>query len=215
MNMVDINLMLPDVMGAKGLLGVPPEIVADAVRKTAIDFCQQSTIWEYTDHFMSQTNVQDYPLDIPFDARVASMRWVTVGGTSLSANAPAPMPVLWGSNNPASINGRYGYTFAMEGREFVWVNPAPQDCTTTIEFCCALKPKQSACQIPDFLMEDYNDTLASGAAYRMFAMPKQDWTNNALAMLNYKEYMRGVARARLIKAQGTTQSAVRMSGSYF
>lgn len=216
MNMIDINSMLPDILGAKGIIaGVPPSIALDAVRKTIIDFCTQSTIWEFNGQFITQANVADYPIDVPEDARLASMRWVTMDGQSLGAN-PRIVPTSWmQARNPDSFLSTYGTGFTMEGRDFVWLDPTPQTDNNEIRFGCALKPTQAACRMPQFLYEDWNDAITSGTAYRLFLMPKQEWSNAALAVVNRKEYNMWIARARQTKAQNYTQSSMVMSGSYF
>ncbi len=215
MQMIDINLMLADILGAKGLVGVNPEIAVDALRKTAIDFTVQSGVWEYYGQFTSQENVADYPIDVPADSRVASMRWLSIDGQMVGAN-PRVQNVPWlQSRNPDSFFSTYGFGFTMEGREFVWLSPTPETSTSLIKFCAALKPTQTACTLPNILYEDWNDAMTAGTAYRLFLLPKQEWTNNALGMLNQKEYSRWIARARLTKAQNYSQAPMVLSGSYF
>jgi hypothetical protein len=212
---VALDVMIADVMGAKGLLGVPPQIAMDALRKTAIDFCTQTTIWEYHGQVATQANVADYPLDVPEDARIASMRWMTLDGASMGANPRiVPTPFMQ-AMNPNSFYSMYGTGYTMEGRDFIWLSPVPVDDTGQVMFCAALKPTQQACSIPEFLYQDWNDALTSGTAYRLFLMPKQEWTNNGLGIVNQKEYSRWIGRARFTKSQNYSQAGVMASGSYF
>lgn len=205
-NPVPIKDILADIFGARGLIGVPPEIALDAVRKTAIDFCQQTSIWEYEAGFKTQYNVRDYPIRVPDGTRLASMKWVEFNGNRLTPRT--------GTNQ--TFCG-YGYSFVMQGKDTLWVSPTPVDttCSDYVAYGAALKPSQNACEIPDFLIEDYNDALTSGAAYRLFQIPKQDWSNAALAMVNAREYSRLIARARLQKMQNFSQGGVEMTGGYF
>lgn len=219
---VAIHDLMADVLGAKGIVGVPPEIAVDAVRKTAIDFCTQSTIWEFRDGFPIQYNVSDYPLRIPKGSRLASMRWVAVNGYQLAANTIGVAPVVTGLRTlDPNAYGYYGsglgYTFTMQEREAFWITPAPLDssCCDQVTFCAALKPTQDACELPYLLAEDYNDALTSGTAARLFAMPRQDWSNPGLAMQNSRDYQRWIARARLVKAQNFTQAPMLATGAYF
>lgn len=217
---IPIHDILADCLGAKGIVGVPPEIAVDALRKVAIDFCTQSTIWEYHDGFDVQYNVADYPVYVPEGSRLASMKWVAVNGYLLIPNTTGYRPARTGmrSLDPNSYYASgQGYTFTMDGRDLFWITPVPADtaCCDHVTFCAALKPTQDACELPDMLYQDWLDPLTAGTAFRMLSMPKQDWSNAGLAMQNYKEYQRGVARARLAKAQNFTQSPMVMSGSYF
>lgn len=217
---INMHDMLADILGAKGILGVPPEIGIDALRKTAIDFCTQSTIWEFRNMFQIQYNVPDYPVEVPEGSRLASMRWVAVNGYLLIPNRTGYLP-RWTGMRSLDPNSYYasgqGYTFTMEGREWFWITPVPLDrgCCDHVEWCGALKPTQETCELPNILHQDWNDALTSGTAFRLLNMPKQEWTNNALAMLNRREYQNWIARARLTKAQNYTQAGVVMSGSYF
>lgn len=218
---VSIHTLLADVLGAKGIVGVPPEIAVDALRKTAIDFCTQSTIWEYESGFATQYNVADYPLYVPEGSRLASMKWLAMDGYIMRPNTTGVRPIPGGIRalDPNSFYAWWGngYTFTMDGRDTMWISPIPlnSNCCQYITFCAALKPTQDACELPKILAEDWNDALSSGTAFRLFSMPKQDWSNSALAMLNQREYSRWIARARLTKAQDYTQAPMVMSGSYF
>lgn len=210
MNIIPIRIdtLVADVLGAKGIVGVPPTIAEDAIRKTAIDFCNQTSIWEYEGGFKTQYNVSDYPITTPDGTRLSTMRWVEFNGTRLTPKT--------GSSNTFYCRG-CGYTFVMEGKDTLWITPTPVDttCNDYVAFGAALKPSQDACEIPDFLYEDWNDAITAGAAFRLFSIPKQEWSNSGLAMLNYREYMRGIARAKLARSQNFTQGAVELTGSYF
>jgi hypothetical protein len=217
---VTIRTILPDILGAKGLVGVPPEIAEDAIRKTAIDFCTQTTIWEYENGFKTQYNVADYPIYTPEGSRLASMKWVAVDGVQLNSSITAGRPMFLGTRslNPNSFIGQgRGFTFTMDGRNVLWISPPPMDsqCCQYVTYCAALKPTQDACEIPEILYEDWNDALCSGAAFRLFSIPRQEWSSPGLAMQNAREYSRWLARARLTRMQNYSQAGVQMSGSYF
>lgn len=223
MNMQPVALhdLVPDTMGAKGLVGVPVEIAIDAIRKSAIEFCQQSTIWEYKDGFNTQMNVGDYPLFMPQGSVLASMKWVACNGYILRPNTSGFIPQHgWmRSLNPDTFytwQGN-GFTFTMDGKNVVWITPVPVNshCCDHVTYCAALKPSYDACELPRLLIDDWLDGITSGAAYRLFSMPKQDWSNQSLAMLNQREFSRWIARARLVKMQDNTQAPGIMVGSYF
>lgn len=220
MTPVEIQYLLADLMGARGLDGVPPQIATDALRKTAIDFCTQSTIWEFVDRFQVQYNVADYPLYVPEGTRIASMKWVAINGFVLRPNTSGVRPIAhgWSSNDPNSFYASgQGYSFTMDGRDTVWIAPAPTDtaCCDQVSWCAALKPTQDACWLPRGLTEDWNDALTSGAAYRLFTIARQPWSSAGLAMQSRKEYQLWVARARQAKMQNLTQAGIQMTGSYF
>lgn len=214
MRMIPLSEWIPDILAAKGLTGVNVDIAMDALRKTAIDFSTQTTVWEYTSQFFGQANVRDYPIEVLPGTRVASVAWVKVDGGQLKPAISSGGRSTWRSGrDPNTFGGGYS-TFAVDGKEWVII-PTPQDSTSVIEICVALKPTQDACELPDFLYEDWNDAITAGTAVRLFAMPKQEWTNSSLAMMNQREYTREKARARQFKMQGQTQSSVSLTGSYF
>ncbi len=217
-----LQSMLADIMGAKGITNCPPQIAIDALRKTAIDFCTQSTIWQYTNGFDTQYNVADYPIFTPEGSRLASMRWVAVDGYILRPNTTGYMPYRQGPLSTFDPNSFFtyqgnGFTFTMDERRGFSITPVPlnSSCCQHVDYCMALKPTQNACELPRILTEDWNDALASGTAYRLFSIPKQDWSNAGLAMVNSREYSRWIARARLVKMQNYTQAPGVMTGAYF
>lgn len=215
MMMQSMQDYIPDILGARGIVGCPPEIALDALRKTAIDFCNQSSIWTFHGQFLSQTNVKDYPIDVPEDARLASMEWVAVDGYPIKANPQIVPTPFMSAMNPNSFYMTWGAGFSMEGRDFVWLSPTPQTNDKHITFSAALKPTQQACQLPDWLYQDWLDALTAGTASRLFMIPKQDFSNSGLAIASQREYSRGIARARQVKAQNFSQAPMRMTGSYF
>lgn len=189
---VNMNTLLPDLLGAKGILNAPPQIALDALRKTAIDFCNQSGVWEYRAGFDLQPDVRDYPLEVLQGTRVAYVKEVKINDRVLASTA-----------------------FWMEGRDVLWLRHVPPPTTSYLEFCVALKPSQDACELPAFLAEDWLDALTAGAAFRLFSIPKQDWSNSGMAMMNNREYSRWLARARQSVMQNYKGSSAMMTGSYF
>lgn len=216
MRMIPLKEWITDIIAAKGLAGVNVDIAIDALRKTAIDFCTQTTIWDYVSSFFSQANVADYPIEVLPGSRVASVAWAAIEGMRLSSVTSVVPHNYWPRGRDPNSMYTPGYsTFAVDGKEWIVLTPIPSENGKLIEVCASLKPTQDSCELPDFFYEDYNDALTAGTAYRLFAIPKQEWTNSSMAMLNQREYTREKARARQFKMQNNSQATATMSGSYF
>lgn len=216
MIMIPLKDWLADALAAKGLTGVNIDIALDALRKTAIDFANQTCCWEYTGQFFSQANVADYPIEVLPATRVASVAWVAVDGLRMKpAVSYAPLPLFPRGRDPNTFFSPGYSMFVVDGKEWIFIAPVPQEDSKVIEVCVALKPTQASCELPDFFLEDFNDALTAGTAFRLFAIPKQEFTNSSLAMMNQREYSREKARARQAKMQNNTQSSAILSGSYF
>ena len=78
-----------------------------------------------------------------------------------------------------------------------------------------LKPTPDTCELPDALYQEWGDTIADGAASRLFAIPKQDWSNPGLMQRYALLFQNNITRAKNKRVLNRTPGPLMMRGSYF
>ena len=195
--------LIPDLLGARGLTGVPPNIAVFHLRKAAIELCERSHVWSQVLEIDSQSGVQDYPLELPGDAKVVAVREVKIGNCCLSPDR-------------SGLCGGCGcHQFRVEGNHTLWVPESHQDEEQAIKVLVVCKPGQDACNFPEELYEDWSDVIADGAAYRCFAMPKTEWYSAGMVTFYMKKFNVGVTRAKNHRVLQRTTGPLMMVGARF
>jgi hypothetical protein len=189
---------------ARGPYGAPDNVVEDAVRRTAIDLCEQAGVWTYDFTFMQQAGVSDYPLYIPEFTRVVCMDLVTIGKQTFQP-FPGQRRCRCG-----------GYDIWMPNPTTIEFTPVPYPaCEVDVTVKLWLAPMQEACELPEILWQEYSDTIINGAASRVLSMPKQDYTNQGLSQKLLGMYIVGKTQAKNKRVQQRTTGPLMMRGSYF
>jgi len=195
---------VPDVL-SRGPYNAPPNVAEDAVRRTAIDLCEQAGVWTFDFSFFQQDGVPDYPIIVPRDTRVVCMNWVRIGCTVYQ-----PFP-----NTNNCMCGAAG--ISMPNPKTIVIAPVPYPACNLVEVTVNLwlAPLQEACELPEILWQEYSDTIAWGAAARLLQMPKQDYTNFGLAQKCFGLYIAGKTQAKNKRVMQRTTGPLLMRGSYF
>jgi hypothetical protein len=196
---------IPNALGMRGLIGVPPAIAEEAIRQAAIDLCDRGGVWDFKLTLQTQPRVYEYPLLIPELANTAGIK-------SVSINGSLHLPDLWGARRC----GCGGRSFVLLGLRAISIYPVPDEddpAYATIELW--LKPAQDACEVPNLLYDEWVDSIANGAAARLFAIPKQDWSNAGLMQRYAQLFQNDVTRAKNKRVLGRTPGPLMMVGGYF
>lgn len=195
--------LVPDLLGARGLTGVPPEIAVFHLRKATIELCERSHVWVQTIDIDAQKGVSDYPIELPDAAKVVAVKAVKVGHCCLTPS------------REGLCGGCGCHTFRVEGNRTLWVPEAHEDEEQAIRVEVVSKPSQDSCSFPEELYEDWSDTIADGAAWRCFAMPKTDWYSAGMVTFYMKKYNAGVTRAKNQRVLQRTVGPLMMRGARF
>lgn len=200
-----LNDFVPLTLGLRGLVGVPAAIAEEAIRQAAIDLCDRGAVWEFRFTLQTQPRVHRYPLLIPEAASV-------VGIKSITLCDEVYVPDIVG----ARMCGCGGRSFTLYGLRAIHVYPVPDEedpAYADIEIW--LKPTIDACELPNLLYEEWADAIADGAASRLFAMPKQDWSNAGLTQRYAQMFQNDITRAKNKRVLGRTAGPLMMRGGYF
>lgn len=202
--------VLPEVPGC-------PEISAiNAIRKAAIDFCEQSLI-HVVDHdpVTVIAGTADYDLESP----ISNTRVTKIMRAWFKRNELAPVhpdeigdPTLYNQNiggvtvtrgDPKLYTQKDADTFSL------FPIPAitePQSVTLRV----ALVPTRKSTTCETFLFEDWLDEIAAGAAALLQETPGKSFFNPPKAAFNRKAFVAGINAAKQQATRGYVRSSLRV-----
>lgn len=172
--MKDIAEILPHI--DQYAPGCPAPTAYFGIRQAAIDFCERTRLWRYEDDF-------DIPGDdaegvtTPYGSELYLTELVQFDGVELT-----PVTADWLDRNcrgwrAGEVTGLPQYVVQTEPDT---LRVVPWQAGHLYLFLW-LKPSQDAEQLPDFIIDQYRETIAHGALARILAMPGQPFSNPDLA----------------------------------
>lgn len=196
------------------LIDVPgcPEVVVDtALRSSLIEFCEKSLVVQRDlDPVTVVAGTMDYDLEPPTDQRVTKLLRVWYKGTELVPKEPDSItkPEVYNRLfSGADTNGSEPRTFLQKDDTTFSIYPLPiETSANAITIRAALKPTRSALTFEDVLFEDYAETIANGAKYRLLGMAGKPWMNGPSAAAALSMFNSAVNAARLRANKGSTRA---------
>lgn len=198
--------VLPDVAGC-------PEITAiQAIRDSAINFCEQSLIHQVDlDPVSVVAKLADYDIDTPVSGhRVTKIMKAWYKGTELLPAAPDQV------RDPSVYNQHIGgyetqYStpkyFIQKGWDSFSLLPIPdQSLASAITMRVALVPLRTSTSCEDFLLEQWVEPIAASAVAKLQLSAGKPYSNPAAAAINQATYIRGLNAARQKANRGYTRS---------
>lgn len=166
--------------------GVPDEIMAQAIRASAIEFCRRSGYIHDTKKYDLQANVHHYPLETDCNYNIVRIFRVTVKHT-------------W-SYYPTNVKTPWQvgcYTFYLDTPTCLHIKRPPQkDESQALEVETVIAPKQDSCVLDNDLYEYWADGISAGAISRISDIPNTSWFNPQIAKKYGDKFRYELARAR-------------------
>lgn len=184
--------------------GVSDILAVDALRKAAIQLCEQSSAWKET--ITQATTTQEVELDIPAQSRVTQIRRVFADGDLL-------VPLMPDQTDPFDASGKpHGYYRSSDN--VLMLVPAPTERTVlTVEM--ALAPSYEATTLPDDLGNRCRIALIHGALAYLLAIPGHPWTQPVLASAYQQMFDRATGIVAVQDNMGRVRAALRVRSSFF
>ena len=202
--------VLPDVSGC-------PEISVDiAIRAAVIDFCEKSLVIQRDhDPITVLVGVIDYDLEPPTNNVVTKVMRVWFKNLELQAMAPDNVYHAEIYNNlfvGANVNQSEPRFYLQKDSRTVTIYPIPKEtATNALTMRVAYKPTRTAQIIDDSIFEDYAETIAYGAKYRLLSMASKPWTNGPAAAAAMTLFNSGVNVARQRASRGNSRADIRVT----
>jgi hypothetical protein len=210
MPLADFNTLAPDI--ADGLVTCPEPTIVRAVRQALREFCTRTQIWRSAlaplDLF---AGIGDYDLDPPYAGEVAQVREVHAGDRALRPTRVDAMQRLnhWRDTESDTLEA-----YLLPSPAVIRFYPKPKtDQAGAVVIRAALRPTRAATEGPDWLLDQWGETLAAGARFRLLSMER--WRDAAGAKLALAEFQSGLSDARLQVAHGHSRAPLTVRVPFF
>lgn len=162
--------------------GCPQAAQVNALRQSAIAFCEQSMVWKY-DHpdIAVVIGTAKYIFDPPEDAMAHAITWAEFNGTQLETRPMVADVNTWSSKRQTGKP-----EFVLGGPVSLTLVPTP-DIEGTLKLTVVLKPSQGADGIDDNIFNEYREAICHGAMAKLMLSPKKPYTDAVMA--NYHDQM--------------------------
>lgn len=202
------------------VVGCTTPMFEQALRSTAIEFCEKTDIVQQVVSTGVAESVGEYYVEVPADMLLARVMQVYYGQSKLSLIATTHVDIpfaLRGSvddQDPPSNTPLYAYQIEPGSSSF-WLYPLPDRTDSTLlTVRASFSPSRDAAQLADVLYDNWVDPIAAGTIAHLMAMPGQPFTSPAAAEYRLR-FLSGVASARAESRKGRTLSSTRVQPRNF
>lgn len=174
------------------------------VVRAARQFCRDSRIWQRDFSIYTVAGVEGIQLSPVEMGAAMDIEWLSLDGKYLDGRHST---ALTGDGRPEERRGRPQIYHIFDGDRVVF-SPTP-DAQYKVKGVQSLLPERGADEIPDWMADQWGDTIIAAASANLLMMPEKDWTNPAAARAHAERYVRGMEAARKF-AMGESRRATRI-----
>ena len=189
------DLVMPD------LPGCPFAMADNALRQSAIAFCEHSLAWKCNHPSVSVVpGTAEYAFVPPAEAAVHAIVYAALDGEEIESHA--------GEGN-ITIAGWRSQTgtpeYVLGDAASLTLVPKP-DAAGTLTMIVALKPSPTATGIDDDPFNEFREAIVHGALARLMLSPKKPYTSVQLAQYHQQQFAIKTAAAGLRVARSFTRA---------
>lgn len=192
------DLVMPD------LPGCPFVMVDNALRQSAITFCEQSLAWRYDHPPVSIVpGTAEYAFAPSADAVVHAIAYATLDEKEIESHAGEEdiRIAVWRRQTGMPV-------YVLGGATSLTLVPAP-DAAGTLVMIVALKPSPTAMGIDDNQFNEFHEPIIHGALTRLMLSPKKPYTDAQLAQYHQQQFAVKTAAANVRVARSYTRAPLR------
>jgi len=165
----------------------PIPVADNALRLAARDFCVRTRAWRETEDLEAQGDTNLFDIDIPTGTELVRFTSADVGGKDFSVFGLGLLPKDWAERDP-----RPGLYHVADAAYRVFPMPIA-GAAMVIE--AAVMPGMTGTGVSDEVFRLYAENIASGALCRLMKLPRQPWTDLAMASYHEAAYERAIHSA--------------------
>lgn len=182
------DMLMPELPGC-------PQAAADhALRQSAVEFCEQSLVWQaFHPEVAISAGTAAYAFSPPEGALVHAISRAALDGSELQTSVP--------DRDGGSLHGQHGGLgsprYVIGGATRFTLAPEPA-ATGILAMTVVLKPSPDSQGIEDWLFDEYREPIAHGTLARLMLSPKKPYSNIELAAYHRQQFIAktGAAGAR-------------------
>lgn len=206
--MKSFDEFLPDINVYAPGCAVPTAYLA--IRQAATEFCERTRLWRYADDF-DITEDDAEGINTPYGSVLHEIELVQHDGRELGPRTVSWLDAFEKGWRAGALDGQPSYVTQTEPNTLRIV---PFQAGH-IDLFVWLKPSGDAEEVPDFLVDQYRETIAHGALGRLLAIPGKPYSNPQLATAFIQSW---VSRLDALSAAGTAgqqRGRTRTRASFF
>lgn len=176
--------------------GCPVSLINNAIRSAAIEFCERTNMWKYS--FPTQNIIAldySYTVTPPTDAMLSKASYVEVAGLQVLPTNEEDLDnlqYLW-----RDATSKQPQLYYMDYDNALILVPTPSETIANGLYVEAvLKPTMDATTLPDWLYDNWSETIAHGALMRLHAMPGKVWADPQTVSMHRAKFKEGITRAK-------------------
>lgn len=206
--MKEIDLILPHILPYAP--GCPDPTAYFGVRQAAIEFCERTRMWRSEDEFPVSSEGCD-AIFAPYGAVVHEIESAFFDGLPL---VPASIAYLDDCAHGWRDDLLAGLPKYVTQTEPNTVRVVPRQAGT-LKLSLWLKPAQDTDELPDFMIDQYRETIAHGALARILMMPNQSFTNLETGTFYAMSFNSKIEALFTKGIKGQQRAAMRTKASFF
>lgn len=190
--------------------GAPIPLIDHELLHAARRFCRESESWEVEGVAIATLGgLADYDIPTVTDGKVLKVAKVLLAGLPLTVTTEDDLDVEDPTWRTRTGTTRFYLVdlAALKVRLF----PIPVADSGDLVVIAACEPTLTAQTLPDYLLNDWQETIAAGAYARLGAIPGKSWTNADIVAEGWEMFKDGVAQAtaKRIREAGATRLRAR------
>ena len=192
--MATVQDFYPYVMPA--VQGCPTAIAKNALRHAINEFCEKTSMWRYAFAPINLVADEDtYVLTCPTGTVLAAPVYVAVNDNIL---LPTNIDDLdQGCSGWRVSSATAPLMYYVDHASAITLVPTPSDSVTdALDIEAALKMSLTSDNCPDWLFQNWVETIAHGALMRLHAMPGHVWSDTNTVAYHRAKFRDGISRAK-------------------
>ena len=184
----------------------PKLLITRELLRASREFFEESQVWQETYYVGVPGGVSEGQFNIKDgQAMLAVIDVKKMGEKRSLLKAPSRLDLSRSSGEPQAYSSTTSKLF---------LGPIPTE-DFIAEVLIAVKPSLSATTLPDQLIEDWGEKIASGAVESLLNMPETNWYSPKASVGHGNLFRSGITRARTRIARGFSNASPRASGGKF
>jgi hypothetical protein len=206
--MKSFDELLPNILQYAPGCAVPAAYVA--IREAATEFCERTRLWRYADDFdMTEDDAEG--ISTPYGSVLHEIELVQFDGDDLGARTVSWLDAFERGWRTGGLTGKPQYVTQTEPNT---LRVVPFQAGHVNIFVW-LKPSVDAEELPDFLIDQYRETIAHGALARILAVPSKPYSNPQLATAFIQSWVSRLDEFSSMGATGQQRARPRTRASFF
>ena len=213
---MDLINWIPNIQ--KSISALPVTDIQDAVRSACRKFCKETWLRRYTQLVDVVEDVSEYSLEPPEDSEIEAIPDDGVkykGDSFINLTCTSESELDATCPNWRHRKSLYPSRFYVSNVDkHLFLVPRPEE-VGSLEVTCILRPSRNCLAVPDFLYDDYEIVIESGALEDLFNRRNRTYYDPNEAMRHRVLFREGYNEAKIKRFTGATNKPFKVKMGYF